>query len=202
MVEPSSRAPASDLRPLSPDEFAVHFRESFRTLWLVAVGVVRDPALAEDIVQDAAIVALGKLTQYQPGTSFRAWMGQTVRFVALNRVRKESKRRRKTALSPELDHIPEQRVGGGVSPMTTDDGRISGDQAHFDDDMMRALNQVGETARACLLLRTIDELEYSEIADVLGIPEGTAMSHVHRTRQFLRERLAHRAVGFTERPAE
>ncbi|MCG3127586.1 MAG: ECF RNA polymerase sigma factor SigR [Phycisphaerae bacterium] len=198
MLEPSPRAPSG---PLTADEFAAHFRESFRTLWLVAVGVVRDSALAEDIVQDAAIVALGKLAQYQPGTSFRAWMGQTVRFVALNRLRKESKRRRKTTLSPELEHIAEERADGGTTPMTAADGRISGDQMHFDDEMMRALNQVGETARACLLLRTIEELEYTEISEVLGIPEGTAMSHVHRTRQFLRERLAHRAAGFVERPA-
>jgi DNA-directed RNA polymerase specialized sigma24 family protein len=41
-----------------------------------------------------------------------------------------------------------------------------------------------------LLLRTIEQMEYSEISKVLQIPEGTAMSHVHRARQHLRERLA------------
>ena len=68
-------------------EFAEQFKASFRTLWTVAVGIVRDPALAEDVVQDAAIIALGKFDQYQPGSNFTAWMAQMVRFVALNQSR-------------------------------------------------------------------------------------------------------------------
>jgi RNA polymerase sigma-70 factor (ECF subfamily) len=52
------------------------------------------------------------------------------------------------------------------------------------------LGDVGEVARACLLLRTLEGLEYAEISRLLEIPEGTAMSHVHRTRRYLRDRLA------------
>jgi RNA polymerase sigma-70 factor (ECF subfamily) len=55
---------------------------------------------------------------------------------------------------------------------------------------MRALRGVSEVARACLLLRTLEGMPYARISELLQIPEGTAMSHVHRTRQFLRERLA------------
>jgi RNA polymerase sigma-70 factor (ECF subfamily) len=55
---------------------------------------------------------------------------------------------------------------------------------------MAALVEVGEVPRACILLRTVEGLAYPEIAKLLGIPEGTAMSHVHRTRQLLRTRLA------------
>jgi RNA polymerase sigma-70 factor (ECF subfamily) len=46
-----------------------------------------------------------------------------------------------------------------------------------------------EVARACLLLRTVHDMPYKQIAQVLEVPEGTAMSHVHRARQAMRQRL-------------
>ena len=81
-------------------EFAESFQASFRTLWLIAVGIVGEPALAEDVVQEAAIAALAKLDQFTPGTNFRAWMGRIVHFVAMNQARKE-KRRRSAGSDPD-----------------------------------------------------------------------------------------------------
>ena len=54
---------------------------------------------------------------------------------------------------------------------------------------MSALGHLSEVARACLLLRTVEGLDYGEIGRALGIPEGTAMSHVHRSRMRLRAEL-------------
>ena len=70
------------------------FRETSRVLWCVAVGVVGDRELGEDILQEAALLALGKLDTFRPGTSFGAWMGQFVRYLALNHRRKRERRRR------------------------------------------------------------------------------------------------------------
>lgn len=186
---------------LTAEDFAARFAESFRLLWLIAAGVTRDRALAEDIVQDAAVIALRKLDEFEPGTSFNAWMGQTVRFVAFNASRREAHRRARPLEPAELDQsatgrsgatLPELRVGAR--------GELSPDQAHFDDQMMQALDSVSEMARACLLLRTLGDLEYAEISRVLGIPEGTAMSHVHRTRKALRDRLAPHFAGWGDSP--
>jgi len=55
--------------------------------------------------------------------------------------------------------------------------------------VIQALSQVNDVARTCVLLRIVQQLSYAEIAEILQIPQGTAMSHVHRTKQFLRERL-------------
>ncbi|MEM6997175.1 MAG: sigma factor-like helix-turn-helix DNA-binding protein, partial [Myxococcota bacterium] len=63
------------------------------------------------------------------------------------------------------------------------------------DELADALQTLGETPRTCLLLKTVLELEYSEIADVLGIPAGTAMSHVSRARAKLKKHLGDRAAG-------
>ena len=54
----------------------------------IALHLTGHPAEAEDVLQEAAVVALGKLSQYEPGTSFSAWMSQMVRYIALNRKRK------------------------------------------------------------------------------------------------------------------
>lgn len=172
---------------IDPTELAEEFQASARLLWLVAVGIVQDAALAEDVVQDAGVVALGKLDQFQPDTNLTAWIAQIVRHLAMNQLRKE--RRRRSALA---DARRESRQCGAAS-ISSDADVLNPDHLlehrQMDEQILRALNEVDETARACLLLRTLEGLAYSRIASLLEIPEGTAMSHVHRTRRFLRERL-------------
>ena len=83
--------------------------------------------------------------------------------------------------------------GGGEGVRTgviSSDGRLLVDQGAFDDGVLRALSSLDETARACLLLRTLLDLPYRDISLALGIPEGTAMSHVHRARGILRRKLS------------
>lgn len=133
-----------------------------------------DRSGAEDVVQEAAVVALGKLTQFDPSTSFTAWMGQIVRFVALNDRRKQQRRSRLLEVVPS-----EAPVAPAAAPALG-----------FDAGVLRALQSLPEVPRTCVLLKTVLELEYSEIADVLGIPAGTAMSHVSRSRAKLARMLA------------
>lgn len=193
---PGSTTP-SRTEGMDEDAFVAEFTASFRLFWLIAVGIVGDSALAEDVVQEAAIIALGKLDQYQPGTSFNAWLGQTVRYVALNERRKQ-RRRSAVSLDPATmdQSTPDTSAAPGEGKLRlTPRGQLPPDQAHFDDRVLRALEEVKETARACLLLRTVEGLDYAEISRLLEIPEGTAMSHVHRTRKFLRQRLAEMQPG-------
>src|SRR4051812_47901351 len=72
-------------------DFAAEYQRAYRVLWVVAAGVMGRSAGAEDVVQEAAVLALGKLDQFQPGTHFAAWMAQMVRFVALNQIRKQAR---------------------------------------------------------------------------------------------------------------
>ena len=69
-------------------------------------------------------------------------------------------------------------------------GELAPDQSAFDDRVLAGLHELSEPQRACLLLRTVLDLSYREVASTLEIPEGTAMSHVHRARQTLREKLS------------
>ena len=122
--------------------------------------------------------AMTKLAEFNPSTSFTAWMSQIVRFVALN----EARRRQRQGASLR-EHAREGEPGEGRAPsMLTD--------AAFDQRVSGLLNGLDDTARACLVLRGVHGLAYGEIATALNIPEGTAMSHVHRARTALRTQLA------------
>jgi RNA polymerase sigma-70 factor (ECF subfamily) len=177
--------------PLTPQQFAQRYEEARRTLWYIAAAILGDRTLAHDVVQEAAAIAMGKLTDFDPSTNFTAWMGQIVRFVALNEAR--GRQRRRTVLaSPET--FASGAVQGNPHPSST--STVAGDAAAadtdiegFDERVRAALLSLDETARACLVLRVVHGMAYSEISKALSIPEGTAMSHVHRSRLALRERL-------------
>ena len=73
--------------------FAALYHEAYPRLWMIAVGIVRDRAHAEDIVQEAALIGLRKLDQFTVGTNFAAWMSEIVRLCSLNYARKKHNRR-------------------------------------------------------------------------------------------------------------
>ena len=175
---PMSAAPGSRM---SAKEFAEHFCASSRVLWLISVGIVGDAGAAEDVLQDAAMVALRKLDQFRPGTSFQAWVGAIVRNVALNAVRTDRRRRNNIGEWPgNSEAFAAGTHGSKPSPSAA---------PVLDTRIAAALADLGDVARACLLLRAVGDLQYSQISALLEIPEGTAMSHVHRARNHLRDRL-------------
>lgn len=184
----SDRADALEQKRLTPAAFATRFQNAWPTLWAIAVAVLGDRTGADDVLQEAAVIALEKLEQFDPQTNFSAWMGRIVRFVALNHGRRRSNMPAANLDPTALDRSPaRQQVGG--TPLDNR-GQVPPDQENFDDRVMAALNMLDETARACLLLRTLMNMPYREISLVLDIAEGTAMSHVHRARIALRERLS------------
>jgi len=136
------------------------------------------------------MMAFAKLDQFQPGTNFEAWMARFVRNVALNHGRR---RQRQRPVDLEFDGLQllqdDERLQAQSSAPIDGRGALSGDQEAFDDQVMAGLLSLSEMQRSCLLLRSVLDLSYREIASALGLPEGTAMSHVHRGRALMRERL-------------
>lgn len=156
---------------LTAEEFAALFEEQARLLWVVAAAHA-SRAEADDVLQEAALVALRKLHTFTPGTRFSAWMSQIVRFVA-----SDARRKRRAELLADR----------GVEP----DAVPSRGQAELpDEDLLRALAELPAAARECLLLQAVLGQSTAEIAAHLQIPENTVSSHLHRARAALRERLA------------
>ncbi|MFO0912908.1 MAG: RNA polymerase sigma factor [Pirellulales bacterium] len=178
-------------------EFARQFAVAYPRLWFIATSLVGNRADAEDLVQDAAVIAYRKLDSFERGSNFTAWLARIVRFCAANHRRKTGGRR-VTATDPNF--LEQQAAGdqrtewvdplGWVQKVPGADGPPTswrGMSELVDDNMLRAINQLAPEVRACLLLRVVDERSYAEIAELLEIPAGTAMSHVHRAKQRLRD---------------
>ena len=193
-VPPPASAPVDE-----PDDFAARFAEAYSKLTLIATGITGDRTGAEDVVQDAALIAVEKRTQLHPGASFAGWLASIVRNCALNSRRKVRRRRTFAADPREFRDLPQQASAPVAPAGESSLGRV--DAEAFDDQVLAALDELSDEARCCLLLRTVEDLPYSEIAALMGIPEGTAMSHVYRAKTTLRRRLASRSPAGSA-PAE
>jgi len=183
----------SDAGPTSvadPQAFAAQYRQAYSRLMVVAASVTGERHSAEDIVQEAAIIAFEKIQQFSPGSNFAAWLAEIVRRCALNHRRKTQQRRTYAADPAVLGQMNHDAAADEPWPIARSSGQLVADQASFDDELAGALATLSEEARACLLLRIVEKLSYAEIAALLNIPEGTAMSHVHRSKAALRKQLS------------
>ncbi len=175
---------------LEKEEYARLLHESQSRLWTIAAAIVGDRNQAEDIVQEAAITGLRRLGDFREGTNFVGWISQIVRFTALNHLKME-KRRKISSLDVHTDVVAnDSAVTSPPANTVTMAGELVPGQNEFDDRVARAIQNLDEVRRSCFLLRVIHNLDYRDISEMLDIPEGTAMSHVHRAKSELRNALA------------
>ena len=127
---------------------------------------------ADDLVQDTLERACGKWRLWVVGTDLRAWLFTVMHNLFASQVRR---RPPPHAVVPLEDVAPEQLQGGA------DPGLGLG------LDLQRCLMLLPEEQRAVLLLVTLEDLSYAEVAKVLGIPIGTVMSRLSRARLRLQE---------------
>ena len=133
-----------------------------------ARALVGDRAAADDLVQDTLERAWAKLHLYRRGTDLRAWLFTVMHNVHVNKVRA-------TRVTDTLeDELPElgQRASQGDALLVR--------------DLDRAIARLPSEQRAVLLLVTLEEMSYEEVARALGIPIGTVMSRLSRAREKLR----------------
>jgi RNA polymerase sigma-70 factor (ECF subfamily) len=133
-----------------------------------ARALVGDRASADDLVQDTLERAWAKLHLYRRGTDLRAWLFTVMHNVHVNKVRA-------TRVTDTLeDGLPElaQRASQGDALLVR--------------DLDRAIARLPSEQRAVLLLVTLEEMSYEEVARALGIPIGTVMSRLSRGREKLR----------------
>lgn len=178
----------------SADAFAALLNPARPRMFLVALAIVADRTEAEDVLQDATITGLTKYRagEFAHGTNFDAWMGQITRYTALN-----ARRSRRNGPAPLGDSAGRLPTSGGHRATLTQAGPMDAIEVA---DLRSALEQLAEAPRLCLVLRIVGGLPYSTIAQIVGIPEGTAMSHVHRAQRALRQVLLSRAQQVRSTP--
>ena len=148
----------------------------------LARWLVRDASLAEDIVQDAMLRALGYFGSYRGGDP-RAWLLRIVRNVAYD-VLAARRRNAVTSLDggpgPDGDDDPALQV-----PDPADDPETAVAQREKQATLEQALAALPVELRECLVLRELDELSYKDVAHITGVPIGTVMSRLWRARRAL-----------------
>lgn len=166
----------------SPAEFMSCFDQVCPRLLVIAWAIIGDRHWAEDVVQEAALVAWQKYDEFDPQTDFAAWTSQITRNIARRR-RDHERRRQGTDIEQVMFTMAAPPGAANPSAAAMPGSGLL--DLGLDDQMTAALGSLGEMPRTCFLLRVVLDYSYKEIAECLDIPAGTAMSHVHRTRQHL-----------------
>lgn len=155
------------------ERFLEEARPHFRAMYGTALRLTRNPADAEDLVQDTLLRAFRGLAGYTPGTNARAWLFTILHRARLDTVRREARR----PVAVELEEAD--------APVAPAQDLLARGQ----EDVEAALGRVPEVYRGALLLRDVEEFSYEEIARMLDVPVGTVMSRIHRGRRLLRAAL-------------
>ena len=158
------------------------------SVYNLALRLTGNPTDAGDLAQDALIRALKGLADFHGDSSVTTWLYRITVNTWKNRLRSES--RRGLGRTASLDAFVSEDHGG-EPPFKADDPPIdaSMETAERGGAVQKALLDLDEESRAVILLRELKDMTYAEIAQALGIPEGTVKSRLSRARQALKEKL-------------
>jgi len=170
------------------------FRELFETYrmraYRVAYRFLGNHEDALDAVQDAFIKAYRGLDGFERRAQFRTWLMRIVTNTCLDRRRS----RRSSSAAPLSDEIVEMTPQES-QPHHRRETPLEGlEYDELREALHRALDQVSEDHRTVFVLHTEEGLTYREIADVLGISEGTVMSRLYHARKNLQKILSNAGV--------
>ena len=138
-----------------------------------ARALLGQPAAADDLVQDTLERAWARAGQWRPDGDLRAWL-----FGIMHNLRIDQLRR----ADPPSQSLSDDEFELPVRPTQSDGIELA--------DLAAALGRLPEAQRQVLLLVSLEELSYAEVAATLNIPPGTVMSRLARGREQLRRLLA------------
>jgi RNA polymerase sigma-70 factor (ECF subfamily) len=158
------------------------------SLYAGALRMTRNPADAEDLVQDTMVRAYRAFNRFEPGTNLKAWLFRIMTNAYINTYRKKQREPQKVSQddveefdlyqelknrNPEYEATPETLVLDSL----------------VDSDILEAIDELPEQFRMAVVLSDIEGFSYAEMAEIMDVPMGTVMSRLHRGRKALQKRL-------------
>ncbi len=158
-----------------------------RRAFAIAVGLVRDENDAREVVQEAFLRVYRGLDAFEGGSSFFTWLYRIVTNLAIDALRKPS-RRESEALDPEMrdDGIEQPLLARLVGADPLDVVRRS----EIRDRIQAALDELPPYHRGVILMRELEGMSYEEMAEAMNVSKGTIMSRLFHARRKLQRALA------------
>ena len=175
-------------------DFAAQAMQYMDSLYSGAMRMTRNPADAEDLVQETYLKAYRGFGGFQEGTNLKAWLYRILTNTFINNYRAKKRRPDESDLDEVEDLYLYRRLGGLEA---AEAGRSAEDELldHVTDiEVKEALESLPEQFRVAVLLADVEGFSYKEIAEILDVPIGTVMSRLHRGRKGLQKRLYEYAV--------
>ncbi len=158
------------------------------SLYGAALRMTRNPADAEDLVQETMLRAYRAFDRFEEGTNLKAWLFRIMTNAYINTYRKRQREPQKVSTDEIEDFDLYQELKSHDPQYEQTPENIVLDNL-VDSDIMEAIDDLPEQFRLAVVLSDVEGFTYAEMADIMEVPMGTVMSRLHRGRKALQMRL-------------